>query len=79
MRRRDATDAGGRLASFSFKGQGSRALLRSSWRVHHCYRRFAFAVDNLTVDSRVNKLVIELSGSVDAGFVLMLPFHHGRP
>ena len=27
--------------------------------------------------SGLNKLVIELSGSVDAGFVLALPFHHG--
>ena len=27
--------------------------------------------------SGLNKLAIELSGSVDAGFVLALPFHHG--
>ena len=53
MRRRDAPDASGRLASFSVEGQGSRALPRSSWRVHHCCRRSAFVVDNLTVDSQV--------------------------
>ena len=27
--------------------------------------------------SGLNKLVIELSGSVDAGFILALPVHHG--
>ena len=72
-RRRDVPDVCGRLASFSVEGRGSRALPRSSWGVHRYCRRSAFAVDNLTVDSRV----IELSGSVDAGFFLVLPFHHG--
>ena len=68
------------MASFSVDGRGSRALPRSSWRVHRCCRRSAFAVDNLTVESQpngLNKLAMELSGSVDAGFVLALPFHHG--
>ena len=60
-----------RLVSFSVEGRGSRALPRSSWRVHRCCRRSAFVVDNLT------ELAIELSGSVAAGFVLALPFHHG--
>ena len=45
-RRRDALNASGRLASFSVDG-------KSGWRVHRCCRRSAFAVDNLTVDSRV--------------------------
>ena len=52
-RRRDATNASGRLASFSVEGRGSRALLRSSWRFHRCCGWSAFAADNLTVDSRV--------------------------
>ena len=43
-----APDANSRLTS-----QGSRALLRSSWRVHCWCGRFVFAVDTLTVDSRV--------------------------
>ena len=33
-RRTDAPDATGRLTSFSVEGQRSRALSRSSWRVH---------------------------------------------
>ena len=33
-RRRDAPDASGRLTSFSVEGRESRALPRSSWRVH---------------------------------------------
>ena len=51
-------------------------LPQSSWRVHRCCGWSAFAVDNLTV----GKLVIDremFSGSVDAGFVLALSFHHG--
>ena len=52
-RRRDAPDATGRLTSFSVEGRGSRALPQSSWRVHRWYGRFAFAVDTLTLDSRV--------------------------
>ena len=42
-----------RLTSFNVEGRGSRALPRSSWRVHRWCGRFAFAVDTLTVDSRV--------------------------
>ena len=39
-RRRDAPDASSRLTSFSVEGRGSRALPRSSWRVHRwCGRR----------------------------------------
>ena len=52
-RRRDAPDATGRLTSFSVEGWGSRALSRSSWRVHRWCGRFAFTVDTFTVDSRV--------------------------
>ena len=33
-RRKDAPDATGRLKSFNVEGGGSRALPRSSWRVH---------------------------------------------
>ena len=33
-RRKDAPDATGRLKSFNVEGRGSRALPRSSWRVH---------------------------------------------
>ena len=33
-RRKDAPDAAGRLKSFNVEGRGSRALPRSSWRVH---------------------------------------------
>ena len=33
-RRRDAPDASGRLTSFSVEERGSRALPRSTWRVH---------------------------------------------
>ena len=32
-RRRDASDASGRLTSFNVEGRGSRTLPRSSWRV----------------------------------------------
>ena len=32
---------------------------------------------NSRESSGLNKLAIELSGSVDAGFALALPFHHG--
>ena len=58
-RLRNAPDASGRLASFSIEGRGSRTIPRSSWRVHRCCRRSAFAVDNLTVDSRINLRSIE--------------------
>ena len=34
-RRRDAPDTSGRLTNFSAEEQGSRALPRVSWRVHH--------------------------------------------
>ena len=51
--RKDAPDATGRLKSFNVEGQGSRALPRSSWRVHRWCGRFTFAVDTLTVDSWV--------------------------
>ena len=37
-----------------------------------CSRQF-----NSRQQSGLNNLVIELSGSVNAGFVLALPFHHG--
>ena len=82
MRRRDAADASGRLTSFNIEGRGSRALPRSSWRVHRCCGRSAFVVDNLTVryPSGLNKLAIDremFSGSVDTGFVLALPFDQG--
>ena len=49
----DAPDVSGKMASFSVDGRGSRVLPRSSWRVHRYCRRSAFAVDNLTVESRV--------------------------
>ena len=52
-RRGDAPDATGRLKSFNVEGRGSRALPRSRWRVHRWCGQFAFAVDTLTVDSRV--------------------------
>ena len=52
-RRRDATDASGRLVSFSIEGRGSRALSRSNWGVHRCCGRSVFTVDSLTVDNRV--------------------------
>ena len=57
-RRRDAPDASGRLTSFSVEGRESSALPRSSWRIHRWCGRFAFAVDTLTVDSRVAKIKI---------------------
>ena len=60
MRRRDAPDAGGRLVCPS--------LLQA---VCVCGRQF-----NSRQPSGLNKLAIELSGSVDAGFVLALPVHH---
>ena len=44
-RQRDAPDATGRLTSLSVEGRGSRALPRSSWRVHRRCGRFAFAVN----------------------------------
>ena len=47
------TTAGGRLASFSIEGRGSRMLLRSSLRVHRCCGRSVYVLDNLTVDSWV--------------------------
>ena len=72
----------GSLASFSVERRGSRALPQSSWRVHRRCGRSAFVVDNLNTRqlSSVNKLSIDremFSGSVDAGFVLTLSFHHG--
>ena len=47
------SDASGRLTSFSVEGWGSRAVPRSSWRVHRWCRWSVFAVDTLTIDSRV--------------------------
>ena len=77
-RRRDAPDASGRLASFSIEGRGSRALPQSSWGVHSLLQ--AVHVRGRQFNSRqssgLNKLAIKLSGSVDAGFILALPFHH---
>ena len=71
-----------RLASFSVERRGSRVLLRSSWRVHCCCGRST--VHSRQFNSRqpsgLNKLAINqemFSGSVDAGFVLALSFHHG--
>ena len=50
-RRRDGTNASGRLVNFSVERRGSRALPQSSWHVHRCCRQSAFAVDNLTAES----------------------------
>ena len=36
MRRRADPDTSGRLTSFSIEVCGGRALLQSSWCVHHC-------------------------------------------
>ena len=52
-RRRNAHDASGRLTSFSVEEPGSRALPRSSWRVHRWCGRSAFPVDTSTVDSLI--------------------------
>jgi len=52
-RRRDAPDATGRLTSFSVEGRGSRVLPWSSWCVTRWCGQSVFAVDTLTVDSRV--------------------------
>ena len=69
-RQKDAPDATGRLKSFNVEGRGSRALPRSSWRVHRWCGRFAFAIDTSTVDSRVawvNTLNISTAGWVFFG------------
>ena len=65
----------GSLASFSVERRGSRALPQSSWRVHRRCERSAFAVDNLNTRQPNDREMF--SGSVDAGFVLALSFHHG--
>ena len=39
------------LALRGIEGKGSRVLPQSSWRVHRCCGRSAFAVDTLTVDT----------------------------
>ena len=48
-----AWDATGRLTSFSVEERESRALPRSSWCVHCWCRLSVFAVNTLTVDSKV--------------------------
>ena len=73
MKRRDAPDNSSRLTSFCVEGRGSRLLPQSNWPVHCSCRQSAFAVDNLTVDSRVDREMF--SGSVDAGIILVLPFY----
>ena len=64
---------------FNIEERGSRALLQSSWHVHCCCRRSAFVVRqfNSRQPSGLNKLAIELSSSMDAGFILALPFLGG--
>ena len=41
------------------RGEEVGCFPRSSWRVHRCCGRSAFAVDNLTVDTRVTFQSIE--------------------
>ena len=52
-RQRDPPNTSSRLTSFSVERRESGALPRSSWCVHRWCGRFAFAVDTLTVDSRM--------------------------
>ena len=47
--KRDAPNTSGRLASFSSEGQESRALLRSSWCVHHVGSPHSTVTDTLTI------------------------------